>query len=59
VIKQPYSYGNYKKIPGSEVYYNPNTQNVVVTENGKFLTGFKLEPGTDQYTRYMTTEDLK
>ena len=45
--------GTYIHSPDSKVFYNPNTNNVViVNSSGEFLSGWRLTPGTQQYVDY-------
>ena len=47
-------YGTYGFVQDSKVFYNKNTNNVVIVDKtGNFVTGFKLTPGTPQYYNYM------
>nr|WP_052451060.1 S-type pyocin domain-containing protein [Pseudomonas batumici] len=46
--------GSYHHAKNSKVYFNPKTNNVVIlTKDGKFLSGWQLKEGTDQHKNYM------
>ncbi len=52
--------GTYGFIKGSKVFFNPNTNNVVILDgSNNFVTGFKLVPGTPQFQNYMTNGLLR
>ncbi len=52
--------GTYGFSKDSTVYFNPNTNNVVVLDkSGNFLTGFKLDPTTPQYQKYISEGFLR
>jgi filamentous hemagglutinin len=52
-------YGTYVHPPGSTVFYNPNTNNVVIFDkDGSFLSACKLYSGTIQYNYYISTGKL-
>uniref|UniRef100_UPI001EF68543 colicin D domain-containing protein n=1 Tax=Snodgrassella communis TaxID=2946699 RepID=UPI001EF68543 len=54
------SQGTYGFVTDSKVFFNPNTNNVVVIDkSGNFVTGFKLVPGTPQYDNYMKNGVLR
>ncbi|MDF7670427.1 colicin D domain-containing protein [Orbaceae bacterium ESL0721] len=54
------SHGTYGFMKDSRVFFNPNTNNVVVLDKfGNFVTGFKLVPGTSQYENYMKNGVLR
>ncbi|HGB5012009.1 TPA: colicin D domain-containing protein, partial [Salmonella enterica subsp. diarizonae serovar 61:r:-] len=45
--------GTYIPEKDSDVFFNPNTNNVVIlNKNGKFISGWALTPGTPQYDVY-------
>lgn len=51
--------GIYRREKGSKVYFNPETNKVVILKgDGMFLSGWQLEPGSNQYEHYMKTEVL-
>ncbi|MBH1894153.1 S-type pyocin domain-containing protein [Serratia marcescens] len=51
--------GTYRREKGSKVFFNPNTMNVVVLkENGDFLSGWKINPDSDNGRIYLDTGDL-
>ncbi|HBY9812249.1 TPA: S-type pyocin domain-containing protein [Klebsiella aerogenes] len=48
--------GTYRREKDSKVYYNPNTDNVVVLDkNGDFVSGWHLVPGSPQHVNYIKT----
>ncbi len=52
--------GTYGLVKDSKVFFNPNTNNVVVLDNaGNFVTGFKLDPGTPQFNNFITNGFLR
>ena len=52
--------GTYLRRPESKILFNPNTNNVVVVgKDGKFITGFKLTPGTPQYIKFINDGILR
>ncbi|QXI37030.1 S-type pyocin domain-containing protein [Pseudomonas xantholysinigenes] len=52
--------GTYLYAENSKVHFNSTTNNVVVLDTtGKFLSGWKLVPGTPQYENYISTGKLK
>ncbi|WP_239353042.1 colicin D domain-containing protein [Snodgrassella communis] len=54
------SQGTYGFVTDSKVFFNPNTNNVVVIDkSGNFVTGFKLVPGTPQYDNYIKNGVLR
>ncbi|NBM96097.1 hypothetical protein GWI75_03320 [Proteus sp. G2660] len=60
VDKATTPHGTYGFVKDSKVYFNSNTNNVVVLDNsGNFVTGFKLTPGTPQYDNYMKNGVLR
>jgi hypothetical protein len=55
-----YEHGTYLYSQGSKVYYNPNTNNVVVLDKmGNFVSGWNLKVGTPQYTNYINNGALQ
>ncbi|KIH83976.1 Colicin [Pseudomonas batumici] len=51
--------GTYHHAKGSRVFFNPNTSVVVILEeDGSFLSGWHIEPGSSQYINYMVNEVL-
>ncbi|MGU9823329.1 S-type pyocin domain-containing protein [Pseudomonas sp. LF090] len=52
--------GTYLLAEGSSVYFNPKTNNVVILDkNGNFLSGWKIEPGTQQFINYVEKGNLR
>ena len=52
--------GNYGFVEGSKVFFNTQTQRIVVLDkSGNFVTGFKIKPGTDQYINYFKNGVLR
>ncbi|WP_081297437.1 colicin D domain-containing protein, partial [Gilliamella sp. wkB292] len=52
--------GTYGFVTDSKVFFNSNTNNVVVLDkSGNFVTGFKITPGTPQYENYMKNGVLR
>ena len=52
--------GTYLLADGSSVYFNPKTNNVVILDkNGNFLSGWKIEPGTQQFINYVEKGNLR
>lgn len=52
--------GTYGYSPGSTVWFNPNTNLAIVTDaNDNFLTGFKLDTSTPQYSNFMNNGVLR
>ena len=52
--------GTYGWVRNSDVYFNPNTNLVVVLDDaGNYITGFKLKPGTPQYEKFISEGFLK
>lgn len=52
--------GAYGFVKDSKVYFNSNTNNVVVLDSaGNFVTDFKLSPGTSQFDNLMTNGLLR
>ncbi|ENU4103102.1 TPA: colicin D domain-containing protein [Pseudomonas aeruginosa] len=51
--------GTYHSEVKSKVHYNARTNIVVIIgEDGMFVSGWRIEPGTDQYNFYMKNEVL-
>lgn len=51
--------GTYHSEVNSKVHYNARTNIVVIIgEDGMFVSGWRIEPGTDQYNFYMKNEVL-
>ncbi|EHK3325736.1 S-type pyocin domain-containing protein, partial [Escherichia coli] len=51
--------GTYRREKGSKVYFNPNTNNVVILKsNGEFLSGWKINPDADNGRIYLETGEL-
>ena len=52
--------GTYGWVKDSVVYFNPNTNLVVVLDKaGNFVTGFLLKPGTKQWENFIKNGFLK
>jgi hypothetical protein len=52
--------GTYLYVKESKVYFNPNTNLVVVLDSGgNFVTGWKLTPGTPQFSNFMNNGVLR
>lgn len=52
--------GTYLYSPGSRVYYNPQSRNVVILDaNGEFVSGWKLEAGSLQYENFIRNGTLR
>ena len=52
--------GTYGFVKDSKVFFNPTTNNaVVIDKSGKFITGFKVIPGTPQYDNFMKNGVLR
>ncbi|KYQ99193.1 pyocin [Serratia plymuthica] len=48
--------GTYRREKGSKVFFNTRTNNVVVLDNnGEFISGWNLIPGSPQYNSYIKT----
>ncbi|HCE7027380.1 TPA: hypothetical protein NHP79_002653 [Pseudomonas aeruginosa] len=59
MIRKKVEKGICRREKGSKVYFNPETNKVVILKgDGMFLSGWQLEPGSDQYEHYMKTEVL-
>ena len=55
-----YEHGTYLLVPGSKVFFNPKTNNVVVVDKkGNFVSGWKLAPQTKQYENFMNNGTLR
>ncbi|BCQ41573.1 hypothetical protein ERHA54_41760 [Erwinia rhapontici] len=55
-----YEHGTYLLVPGSKVFFNPKTNNVVVVDKtGNFVSGWKLAPQTKQYENFMNDGTLR
>ncbi|QXI36595.1 S-type pyocin domain-containing protein [Pseudomonas xantholysinigenes] len=51
--------GTYRRLPGSKVFFNHKTMNVVILKgNGDFLSGWTINPETDVGRIYIETGDL-
>ncbi|ENR6649993.1 S-type pyocin domain-containing protein [Salmonella enterica] len=51
--------GTYRREKGSEVYFNPKSMNVVILKaNGEWLSGWKINPESDNGRIYLETGDL-
>ncbi|HEK0176216.1 TPA: S-type pyocin domain-containing protein [Pseudomonas aeruginosa] len=51
--------GTYHSEVNSKVHYNARTNIVIIIgEDGMFVSGWRIEPGTDQYNFYMKNEVL-
>ena len=58
--KTTYEYGTYLLVPESKVFFNPQTNNVVVVDkSGNFVSGWKLDPQTKQYDNFMKNGTLR
>jgi hypothetical protein len=52
--------GTYQYVPGSTVYFNPNTNLIAILDNaGNFISGWKLNPGTPQFNHLMKNGILR
>ncbi|MFE8647138.1 colicin D domain-containing protein [Sphingomonas sp. NCPPB 2930] len=52
--------GTYQYVPRSSVHFNPTTNNVVILgENGYFISGWKIIPGTAQFENLLTNGVLR
>jgi filamentous hemagglutinin len=52
--------GTYLYVKNSKVFFNPNTNLVVVLDkDGLFVTGWKLTPGTPQWTKLINDGVLR
>ena len=46
--------GTYQREEGSKVFFNPKTNNAVILDKeGKFVSGWKLDPSTPQFRNYI------
>ncbi|AZF09856.1 pyocin protein [Pseudomonas sp. R2-37-08W] len=46
--------GTYQREEGSKVFFNPKTNNAVILDKeGKFVSGWKLDPNTPQFKNYV------
>ncbi|WP_295841563.1 hemagglutinin repeat-containing protein [uncultured Xanthomonas sp.] len=53
-------YGTYGLVKDSRVFFNPDTNNVVVVDaKGNFVTGFKLDPGSLQFENFIKNGMLR
>lgn len=60
IDKETIKKGTYLPEKDSEVFFNSKTNNVVIlNKDGKFVSGWKLTPGTPQYDVYTKTGNLK
>jgi len=58
--KNTYEHGTYLLVPDSKVFFNPQTNNVVVVDKtGNFVSGWKLDPQTKQYENFMNNGTLR
>ncbi|MEN5018451.1 colicin D domain-containing protein, partial [Erwinia sp. Eh17-17] len=58
--KNTYEHGTYLSVPDSKVFFNPQTNNVVVVDKkGNFVSGWKLDPQTKQYENFMNNGTLR
>ncbi|URN98713.1 adhesin [Leclercia adecarboxylata] len=58
--KTTYEHGTYLLVPESKVFFNPQTNNVVVVDkSGKFVSEWKLDPQTKQYENFMNNGGLR
>ncbi|ENT6551959.1 colicin D domain-containing protein [Escherichia coli] len=58
--KTTYEHGTYLLIPESKVFFNPQTNNVVVIDkSGNFVSGWKLDPQTKQYENFINNGTLR
>jgi hypothetical protein len=52
--------GTYLYVKDSKVFFNPNTNRVVVLDKeGAFVSGWKLAPGSPQWTKFVNDGVLK
>ena len=52
--------GTYLYVPGSKVFYNPNTNLVVILDkDDAFVSGWKLAPGSPQWTKLINDGVLR
>ena len=58
--KTTYEHGTYLLSPESKVFFNPQTNNVVVVDkSGNFVSGWKLDPQTKQYEKFINNGVLR
>lgn len=58
--KTTYEHGTYFLVPESKVFFNPQTNNVVVVDkSGNFVSGWKLDPQTKQYENFINNGTLR
>lgn len=58
--KVTYEHGTYLLVPESKVFFNPQTNNVVVVDkSGDFVSGWKLDPQTKQYENFIENGTLR
>ncbi|EMZ42918.1 MULTISPECIES: colicin D domain-containing protein [Enterobacterales] len=58
--KTTYEHGTYLLVPESKVFFNPQTNNVVVIDkSGNFVSGGKLDPQTKQYENFINNGTLR
>ncbi|WKV50843.1 hemagglutinin repeat-containing protein [Dickeya fangzhongdai] len=58
--KSTYEHGTYLLVPESKVFFNPQTNNVVVVDkSGNFVSGWKLDPQTKQYENFINNGTLR
>ncbi|MDA5494140.1 hypothetical protein PGS50_12815 [Yersinia intermedia] len=58
--KTTYEHGTYLLVPESKVFFNPQTNNVVVVDkSGNFVSGWKLDPQTKQYENFINNGTLR
>ncbi len=52
--------GTYQYVAGSKVFFNPNTNLVVILDSaGNFVSGWKLVPGTPQFLNFINNGILR
>ncbi|MFP1787623.1 colicin D domain-containing protein [Lonsdalea quercina] len=58
--KTTYEHGTYLLVPESKVFFNPQTNNVVVVDkSGNFVSGWKLDSQTKQYENFINNGTLR
>ena len=58
--KTTYEHGTYLLVPESKVFFNPQTNNVVVVDKyDNFVSGWRLDPKTKQYENFINNGALK
>lgn len=58
--KSTYEHGTYLLVSESKVFFNPQTNNVVVVDkSGNFVSGWKLDPQTKQYENFINNGTLR